>query len=298
MKCEQFPRSGDSICIDRPNVVAFTTPSPSPTIQLQVRSCEPLRASTCSAFHYSMTTIPNFFNHHTQNQASLEMSKFDAVIKTNCSKELNFFLCSLYAPPCDPHPYAAPCKELCSRVRKQCISTVRQLRIKWPIPCSKFKRKSEVPGCLDAPSSPKATALTPRNTLGNGSCEALTIPLCQGLHYNMTLLPNFLNHRTQEEAALEVHQFYPLVTIDCSPDMSLFLCSLYAPSCTAPFKPCRDLCTSVRDGCFPIMKRFGFAWSQNMACDNFPVAGQGTKCIVSPSSLSTTAPPTTRPSKR
>ena len=130
-----------------------------------------------------------------------------------------------------------------------------------------------------------------------GRCEALTLPLCQDLHYNMTLFPNFFNHHKQEEAALEVHHFFPLVKIGCSPDLSLFLCSLYAPSCIAPFKPCRDLCISVRRGCLPLMQRFGFTWPKNMACDNFPIAGQGTECIVSPSSVLSTAPSATRSSK-
>ena len=130
--------------------------------------CEPLRVPACSAFHYSKTKIPNFLHHQTQDQASLELSKFDAVIQTNCSQELAFFLCSLFAPPCNPHPYTAPCKELCSRVRKQCISKIRQLGMKWPVSCSKFSRKSEVPVCLDAPPSPKAPILTTTNTLGNG----------------------------------------------------------------------------------------------------------------------------------
>lgn len=298
MNCEQFSRRGDSICIDRPDVATVATPSPSPSpspvIQPQAGKCEPLRVPACSAFHYSKTKIPNFLHHQTQDQASLELSKFDAVIQTNCSQELAFFLCSLFAPPCSPHPYTAPCKELCSRVRKQCISKIRQLGMKWPVSCSKFSRKSEVPVCLDAPPSPRAPILTTTNTLGNGKCETTTIPICKGLqHFNMTLFPNFLNHDTRDEAALEVQQFSPLVQFGCSPDLSFFLCSLYAPSCSAPFKPCRDLCISVKKGCLPILEEFGIPWPEKFACDKFPAAGPGTQCTAPQQSVISNANQTT-----
>lgn len=44
-------------------------------------------------------------------------------------------------------------------------------------------------------------------------CETITIPLCKGIGYNMTSYPNIYGHEKQEEAGLEVHQFYPLVEV-------------------------------------------------------------------------------------
>ena len=55
--------------------------------------------------------------------------------------------------------------------------------------------------------------------------------MCKGIGYNHTKFPNQLNQDTQEEADLEVHQFYPLVEINCSDDLQLFLCLIYAPVC-------------------------------------------------------------------
>ena len=49
--------------------------------------------------------------------------------------------------------------------------------------------------------------------LGKKKCEAITIPLCKGIGYNMTAYPNSYGHEKQEEAGLEVHQFYPLVEV-------------------------------------------------------------------------------------
>lgn len=112
-----------------------------------------------------------------------------------------------------------------------------------------------------------------------GRCEALVIPLCSDLQQNMTLFPNILNHRTQEEAALEVHQFFPLVKVGCSPYLAQLLCSVYAPPCEEPRQPCRELCNQAREGCEALMQRFGFTWPGILACNKFPTRHNGTNCI-------------------
>lgn len=110
-----------------------------------------------------------------------------------------------------------------------------------------------------------------------GRCEEITIPMCLNIGYNLTRMPNELNHDNQEEAGMEVHQFWPLVEIKCSPDLKFFLCSMYAPICLKdyqkPLPPCRDLCRRARAGCEPIMQQYGFKWPERMECDKFPVLG-------------------------
>ena len=108
-------------------------------------------------------------------------------------------------------------------------------------------------------------------------CEPLTIPLCQGLGYNHTIFPNILNHTSQQEAAIEVHQFFPSVTVGCSKDLAFFLCSFYAPICTVSdtqVPPCRSLCNSAKHGCEALMKKFGFPWPESLRCDRFPDWGE------------------------
>lgn len=51
------------------------------------------------------------------------------------------------------------------------------------------------------------------NVDGKRKCEPITIPLCKGIGYNMTSYPNYYGHEGQDEAGLEVHQFYPLVEV-------------------------------------------------------------------------------------
>ena len=123
----------------------------------------------------------------------------------------------------------------------------------------------------------------------------LSIPLCQrNVPYNMTQFPNLFRHNTQEEAALEVHQFFPLVKVNCSPDLSFFLCSLYTPLCSAldtPPLPCRELCLRVQRGCLALLRRFGFRWPDTMACDKFPKRGGKDVCLDTSKPVEVTTPP-------
>ncbi|XP_026218872.1 frizzled-7-A-like [Anabas testudineus] len=116
----------------------------------------------------------------------------------------------------------------------------------------------------------------------HGFCQPISIPLCTDIAYNQTIMPNLLGHTNQEDAGLEVHQFYPLVKVQCSVDLKFFLCSLYAPVCTVlqqPIPPCRSLCEQARQGCEPLMNKFGFQWPERLCCENFPVHGAGEICV-------------------
>ncbi|XP_008292570.1 frizzled-7-like [Stegastes partitus] len=116
----------------------------------------------------------------------------------------------------------------------------------------------------------------------HGLCRPISIPLCSDLEYNRTILPTLLGHDSQEEAGLEVHQFYPLVKVQCSAELRFFLCSLYAPVCTVldrAIPPCRALCERARQGCEALMNKFGFPWPDRLRCQNFPVQGAGEICV-------------------
>ncbi|KAM9334336.1 frizzled-7-A-like [Symphorus nematophorus] len=116
----------------------------------------------------------------------------------------------------------------------------------------------------------------------HGFCQPISIPLCIDIAYNQTIMPNLLGHAHQEDAGLEVHQFYPLVKVQCSADLRFFLCSMYAPVCTVleqAIPPCRSLCERARRGCEALMNKFGFQWPERLLCENFPVHGAGEICV-------------------
>lgn len=145
-------------------------------------------------------------------------------------------------------------------------------------------------------SASSAGMLSSSNTVDQeGRCEVITIPMCVGIGYNLTRMPNDLNHENQEEAGLEVHQFWPLVEIKCSPDLLFFLCSMYAPICLKDYSeslpPCRDICERSRNGCEPIMQHYGFKWPDRMECDKFPVYGSKKLCMGQPSNDSNSSRP-------
>ncbi|KAG8224959.1 hypothetical protein J437_LFUL005667, partial [Ladona fulva] len=125
--------------------------------------------------------------------------------------------------------------------------------------------------------------VTDRDSLPHhGRCEPITIPFCRDIQYNETIMPNLLNHQKQEDAALEVHQFFPLVKVRCSTDLQFFLCSVYAPVCTIldrAIPPCRSLCISARTGCEGLMNKFGFQWPEGLDCAKYPEAGGSEICV-------------------
>uniref|UniRef100_A0AAV2K033 Uncharacterized protein n=1 Tax=Knipowitschia caucasica TaxID=637954 RepID=A0AAV2K033_KNICA len=132
-------------------------------------------------------------------------------------------------------------------------------------------------------------------------CERITLPLCKTVGYNFTRMPNQLKHSTQEEAGLEAHQFWPLVSIRCSADLRFFLCSLYTPICLEdyddPLPPCRSVCERARAGCAPLMRQYGFPWPERMRCELLPDQSERhTLCLDH--NHSTTAPPPLKPTGR
>ena len=125
-------------------------------------------------------------------------------------------------------------------------------------------------------SPPSSSSGSSGTSFFSGSrCEQISIPMCRGIGYNLTSMPNELNHESQEEAGLEVHQFWPLVEIGCSPDLKFFLCSMYTPICIEdyhkPLPACRSVCERAREGCTPLMLQYGFPWPERMACERFPI---------------------------
>lgn len=115
----------------------------------------------------------------------------------------------------------------------------------------------------------------------HGRCEPITIPLCQNLQYNQTMMPNLLNHAKQGEAGNDLHQFATLMKVGCSPDFQFFMCSLYAPVCTILdqlIPPCRHLCISARTNCETLMMKFGYSWPENLECSKYPEAAD-TICV-------------------
>ncbi|KAM4827661.1 frizzled-10 [Thomomys bottae] len=109
---------------------------------------------------------------------------------------------------------------------------------------------------------------------GDGRCQPVEIPMCKDIGYNSTRMPNLMGHENQREAAIQLHEFAPLVEYGCHGHLRFFLCSLYAPMCTeqvsAPIPACRVMCEQARRRCSPVMEQFHFSWPDSLDCSRLP----------------------------
>lgn len=114
----------------------------------------------------------------------------------------------------------------------------------------------------------------PERGRGPAPCQAMEIPMCRGIGYNLTRMPNLLGHTSQGEAAAQLAEFSPLVQYGCHSHLRFFLCSLYAPMCTdqvsTPIPACRPMCEQARLRCAPIMEQFNFGWPDSLDCARLP----------------------------
>jgi len=125
------------------------------------------------------------------------------------------------------------------------------------------------------------------------TCEAIQIPMCQSMPYNMTRMPNLLHHSSQENAKLSIEQFENLLEKNCSDVLLFFLCAMYAPICTpnfqlAPIPPCRSVCEKAREGCEHIVRKHNVSWPEYLDCSNLPRYDRGV--CVSPEAIVSSIP--------
>ncbi|XP_072180546.1 frizzled-1-like [Diadema setosum] len=150
---------------------------------------------------------------------------------------------------------------------------VRSMVIWWLL----IMAPSQVSSCGDEDAVVTTPSTTPAN-LQRLACEPLFIPQCveTGI-YNESGLPNLLGHETPQDAMLYFQGFQPLIQYGCSHDLTILLCSVFAPVCTGSgtlVPPCRSLCESVRDGgCLDVLASFGFPWPESLACERYPAEG-------------------------
>lgn len=106
------------------------------------------------------------------------------------------------------------------------------------------------------------------------SCDPIKLDLCRDLGYNVTGMPNVVNHTLVKDAELTLQTFSPLIHYGCSSNLRFFLCSAYLPMCTEKVKttigPCRPLCEKVKRKCQPVLIDFGFPWPDALNCSQFP----------------------------
>ncbi|XP_029307717.1 uncharacterized protein LOC115021411 [Cottoperca gobio] len=248
LRCEDLPASN---CVQGQDTAVTQTSS---------ATCEEIRVPLCRDQPYTETVLPNILGHTTQEDAGLVIATYSPLIQVECSPHLKPFLCSIYIPKCVSGTPRTPCRTLCEQARSGCESLMNKYGLLWPeaLRCEAFTTES----C----EHNQDFSLTQTSS---ATCEDISVPLCRDLPYTQTVLPNILGHSKQEDAGLEIHQFFPMVKMGCSPHLRPFLCSMYIPECVSgiPRPPCRTLCEHARSGCEPLMAKFGFQWPEALRCE-------------------------------
>ncbi|CAB3984767.1 uncharacterized protein LOC113826274 [Paramuricea clavata] len=310
LDCNKFPNPKDGICVGRNNSTTTPTRPKKTIVSLPIVAsqprCQTLTIEACKGLNYNRTLFPNFENHRTQRQADALVNHFKPLFKVKCSPDLKYFICTYYAPVCNPlGKLIKPCKSLCENARNDCRHVMSRFGYVWPsqLDCNKFPNPKDGicvgrNNSTTTPTRPKKTIVSLPIVASQPRCQTLTIEACKGLNYNRTLFPNFENHRTQRQADALVNHFKPLFKVKCSPDLKYFICTYYAPVCNALgrlIKPCKSLCETARNDCRHVMSRFGYAWPSQLDCNKFPDIKQQI-CVGRNNSRTTPArPKTTRP---
>ncbi|XP_066975563.1 LOW QUALITY PROTEIN: frizzled-4-like [Macrobrachium rosenbergii] len=137
------------------------------------RRCEAIRITSCLDVGYNLTSMPNLVGLELQNDAEYRLNSFKPLIQYGCSSQLQFFLCSIYAPMCTPQVPTpiGPCRDLCEAVRNRCAPVLAELGYPWPpfLNCSRFPAENneehmcmEGPGEKMPPHSPPTTSPRPQ----------------------------------------------------------------------------------------------------------------------------------------
>ena len=121
-----------------------------------VRQCDPIRIEMCRGLGYNVTGMPNLVGHETQQDAELQLQTFSPLIQYGCSTQLQFFLCSVYAPMCTDKVLnpIGPCRPMCESVRRRCQPVLQEFGFPWPsaLNCSKFpEMNGHLHMCMDGP---------------------------------------------------------------------------------------------------------------------------------------------------
>ncbi|XP_051261360.1 uncharacterized protein LOC127366462 isoform X3 [Dicentrarchus labrax] len=261
--CESLMNKFDVMWPESLRCEAFTTESCEQAqgisfTQTSLPTCQTITMPFCRDL-YTETVLPNVLGHRTQEEAGTDVRQFFPLVEMGCSSHLKPFLCSVYIPECVSGKPRPPCRTLCEHSRSGCESLMNRFSFRWPesLRCEAFTTES-----------------CEHHGVGSsgGICEPVTIPVCQGLSYNQTIMPNLLGHTSQREAVMKMSFFNSLVQAVCSMDIRLFVCMVYAPKCVAGEvqRPCRSFCERAKKGCESLMTGFGVSWPNELRCDSFP----------------------------
>ncbi|XP_077583999.1 frizzled-2-like [Stigmatopora nigra] len=121
--------------------LSFSQPNREREGDLKNAVCQPISIPLCADIQYNMTLMPNLLGHGTQENAATAIRLFEPLLEAQCSTDLKFFLCSVYAPVCTIlEEIVPPCRPLCESAYSGCEANITAGGFQWPerIRCENF----------------------------------------------------------------------------------------------------------------------------------------------------------------
>lgn len=114
-----------------------------------------------------------------------------------------------------------------------------------------------------------------------GRCQPIPthLPFCSVLGTSHVRLPNYLQHRSEEEIQAALHEWEGLLESRCHRYLEWFLCLLLLPGCSPSVRvtppPCQGFCEAVRDLCWTHLA----GGRLPLPCDALPEEDDGVSCV-------------------
>jgi len=150
--------------------------------QLNCQSME--QVSLCQHMPYNTSMFPNILNHRNILEATKHLDNFSplrALVKLECSKDLAFFLCTVFIPVCVKYGPIQPCKSLCERARKGCGGIMKKFGFIWPdfLRCDRYPEKKERENVLCVDENDNHQTTTNNNYNQNNYTSKFICPALQ-----------------------------------------------------------------------------------------------------------------------
>ncbi|CAH1252091.1 CORIN [Branchiostoma lanceolatum] len=276
--------------------------------------CVPVPYDRCQNMSYSATSFPNWLGWQGPEDAiGNATSIFGALDQiSDCHKDLELFLCSLYFPSCTLWSGVKfPCRSFCDEINDACAEAALSASIPWDtsgcttLPASSYEGDCIAPEetcdgwpheCFGSPGSCVGAwqfcdgdRFCPYNDdesiCSSYTCMPIELEFCQDeVPYNRTTFPNYLGQQnvTMVEES-DIHANVSLLSdTACHEYVKFLYCHMAVPECVRDGvrgQPlCRTLCEEVRQTCSREITEIGFEFTKGTCESIFPDSVQKDTC--------------------
>lgn len=250
---------------------------PTDLITVSTRNvCYNVTSTKCSAdLHYDKTFLPS------DDQRASEMTILQPIINSQCSPDIEKYLCYTRLPPCsaDTSVVHLPCRELCQRITRDCGDVFKANYIP-PLDCDYLFPPGDSESGLcnmkqwPAPWPWKIPQPVPPTSAGPTQCVPLKANACLDAGYDLTAAFPGIDGRPYQQVKSKSLNIYLSFLRSCSKYSEAVMCSLFMPKCVEgvqrPILPCRSVCLEFVASCQHFLSLASHAGLFRALCDLLP----------------------------